>query len=263
VATAEGQIADPDPTELDRYWLANPSALEVARRAGPPAVRTNRRMVTLDDYRTSLQQHPLVRRAGAWATWTGSWLTIRTRVLAWQAFDLDQTGIDFSPVWPDVVRIHTERGLSLVALAADPTIRTVLSPYVDSYRMAGQEVTLENAIRVPLEIALTVGISGDYFHSEINLAVAQALGTGPGGLFAPGALGFGEAVHWSDIFKAVGGLPGVGYVLITSFKRLGAQFPEEPERIALAVNEIASCDNDPLHPEHGYYLLTLEGGRAG
>jgi hypothetical protein len=266
-ALATGQISNQYPAgpeaALEAYWAANPSALEAARRAGPPAVRTQRRMVTLDDYATRLEQHPLVRRAGAWAQWCGSWVTIRTRVLAWQAYDLDRAGLDFDAIADDVERFHTALGLPLPPLDARPPMRDILEPYLDTYRMAGQEVTLETATRVPLQIALEIGVDANYFHSEVRLSVAQALGTGPGGLFEPGALRFGQAVHWSDIFNAVGSLPGVEYVLITSFKRLGAQYSEEPERIALASNEIASCDNDPLHPEHGYYLLALDGGRAG
>jgi hypothetical protein len=271
-AAAAGQIKrdDPRPLEeaLDAYWLANPSALEAARRAGPPAVRTQRRMVTLGDYATQLEQHPLVRRAGAWSAWGGSWTVVRTRVLAWQAYDLDQTGIDYSPIESDLTSFHAAHGLPglglpLPPLDASPTIREVLNPYLDAYRMAGQEVTLETATRVPLQIALTVGMSDNYFRSEVRLAVAQALGTDPGGLFAPGALNFGQAVHWSDVLSAVGGLAGVGYVLITSFKRLGLQYAEQTGQIALADNEIACCDNDPQHPENGYYVLTLDGGRAG
>lgn len=266
-AQTAGQIEDSDslaPQDvLERYWLANPSALEAARRAGPPAVRTQRRMVSLSDYAAQLEHHPLVRRAGAWSQWAGSWTTVRTRILAWEAYDLDQTGIDYAAVEAAVKDFHQALGLPLPPLSASPTIREVLNPYLDAYRMAGQEVTLETATRVPLQIGLTVGMSDNYFHSEIRLSVAQALGTGPAGLFAPGTLSFGQAVHYSDVFSAVGGLAGVDYVLITTFKRLGLQYAEQPEEIALAENEIACCDNNPQHPENGYYLLTLQGGRAG
>ena len=65
------------------------------------------------------------------------------------------------------------------------------------------------------------------------------------------------------MLSAVGGLAGVDYVLITTFKRLGSSVRGATEQIALVENEIACCDNNPQHPENGYYLLTLTGGRAG
>ena len=163
---------------LERYWLANPSALGAARRAGPPAVRTQRRMVSLSDYAAQLEHHPLVRRAGAWSPGVARGPRPHPHPrLAGLRPRPDRNRLRRIEV--DVKDFHQALGLPLPPLsaAAPPPIREVLNPYLDAYRMAGQEVTLETATRVPLQIALTVGMSDNYFHSEMRLAVAQALGT--------------------------------------------------------------------------------------
>ena len=75
---------------LEQYWLSHPEAMEAARRAGPRSIRTERRMVTVDDYANRLEDHPLVHRAHAWLEWTGSWTAVRVAVIGWNDRSLDE-----------------------------------------------------------------------------------------------------------------------------------------------------------------------------
>src|SRR5262249_23876688 len=47
--------------KLERDWTNEPSLMERARRVGPRSVHDQRRMVTLGDYTSRLEEHPIVR----------------------------------------------------------------------------------------------------------------------------------------------------------------------------------------------------------
>ncbi len=273
-ALADGQItldatAERSPAEaLDLFWLRHPHAMEAARVAGPRAVHTPRRMVTIDDHARRLEDHPLVLRAHAEGTWTGSWTTLRLAVICWDNRRLDAAGLDYPyELRRAVADFHRRRGLSVPALEAGepPSIRAVLRPYLDAYRMAGQEVILEDARPVGIALALSIRLGPTYFRSEIRRAVGQALGRGPGGFFQPGRLRFGEDLHAGDVIQAVMALDGVKSVCLRRFKRLGRRFPDRSASgtIELTGLEVALCDNDPARPERGTWRLRLYGGLEG
>ena len=272
MAQAHGEIDDTetDPATLnallERYWFGNPRAMELARRAGPREIFTQRRMVTLDDYANRLEDHPLVLRAAAWQEWSGSWFTVRAAVVNWNNTSLDASGVSYPlKLQGEVEVFHEERGVCVPDWSATPGIRSILRPYLDAYRMAGQEVLLEDAVPVGISLSLSVRVKPDYFQSEIRDSVKQALGTGAGGFFEPGRLRFGEDLHVSDIIQTLMTLDGVAHVCINRFKRIGSQYPDQAEsgRIELKGIEVAVCDNDPVHPARGYYRLVLHGGRLG
>src|SRR5436305_708002 len=83
-------VSPPDPAAdraareaaLELYWRILPEKMEAARRAGPLGIRTQRRMVTVEDYADRLADHPLVGRAHAWTEWVGSWVAVRVAVSA-------------------------------------------------------------------------------------------------------------------------------------------------------------------------------------
>ena len=131
--------------------------------------------------------------------------------------------------------------------------------------MAGQEVILQDAVPVPISIAISIIIADNYFRSEVTYAVATALGTGPSGFFEPGRLRFGEDLYPSDLIAVLMALEGVENVCLNRFKRIGDQYPDHSGtgRIELSGLELAVCDNDPTRPERGYYDLTVHGGRTG
>ena len=254
-----------DIERLEQYWLDHPERMDRARLAGPRAIRSQRRMVTLEDFATRLAEHPLVERAHAWEAWGGSWQVIHIAVIPTLRRDLDATG-----AWPQALidateHFHTERELALPAMSAGPSLRTILLPYVEAYRMAGQAVELARAVEVGVVLALSIQVADNHYQSEVRDAVAQALGTARGGFFAPGRLRFGEDLWASDIVQTLTALSGVTNVCLNRFKRLGDRFPDQASsgRIALDGLEVAICDNLPNQPARGYFRLALHGGQKG
>ncbi len=261
--TLEGEAAR---QALLRHWLNQPSAMERARAEGPRRLFTQRRMVTLDDYAERLAEHPLVRRAHAQRTWSGAWDTLQVAVILAGGIALDETDAGYPlPLREAVDRFHGERGLCPVDWGAPPTPRALLRPYLDAYRMAGQEVLLQDARPVGIVMALSLRVAREYYQSEVRQEVRQALGTGPGGFFEPGRLRFGEDLYASDLIETIMRLEGVEHVCLNRFKRIGRQYPDRADsgHIPLDGLEIAVCDDDPRRPERGYYRLTLHGGRRG
>jgi hypothetical protein len=258
-----------DLTRFDNWWLDHPERMDQARLEGPRAIHDQHRMVTLADFETRLEEHPLVLRAHAWERWDGAWSTVHVAVIPWQPktghLGLDDPGAYSEAIWRETDRFHDERDLYLPRFEDLPSVRAVLYPYLEAYRMVGQEVVLEEAVEVGIQMALSVTVDADYFQSEVRHAVERVLGTGPGGFFAPGRLRFGEDLWASDVYQALMALDGVDNVCLNRFKRLGDRFPDQAAsgRIALDGLEVAICDNDPARPERGYYGLNLHGGRKG
>lgn len=255
--------------KLERLWTQNPVLMDSARREGPLSIKTQKRMVTLEDYGQQLQQHPLVLRAHAWNEWSGSWYTVYVAIICWGKDNaLNEY---FTPVTPDlksqVDDFHGKLGLLKPTWEAEeqPTIRTILQPFIETFRVSGQEVVLQDAIPAGIIISLSVQVANTYFQSEIKNAVEQALGTGPGGFFEPGNLQFGEDLYASDLYQLLMALDGVENVCINRFKRFGSQYPDQMAtgRIVLGDLELAVCDNDPAKPERGYVNIMLHGGRKG
>jgi hypothetical protein len=253
--------------KLEQLWRSNPSLMTAAKREGPLAIHTQRRMVTVADYGNRLIDHPLVLRAFAWEEWSGAWNRLRVAVVLWKDHSLDAEGIDFPlEIRDDVERVHRRNYLPLPLWEPEkPTLRTLLHPYLDTFRMVGQEVVLQDAEPVGIKMFLSIRVRDHFFRSEIRHAVQQVLGTGPGGFFEPGRLDFGEHVYASDIFQTLMALDGVDNVCLNRFKRFGDQYPDQANtgEIALEGLEVAVCDNDPGHPERGFFNLKLSGGRRG
>jgi hypothetical protein len=258
---------------LERYWTLYPHAMDTARAAGPRAIHTQKRMVTVNDYAERLEDHPLVMAAHGFGRWTGAWTTICVAVILYNNMLLDEP---LSPVAVGgsealalligaVNDFLRERNLEPPEWPANPTPRTVLRPYLDAYRMAGREVFLQDAEPVGISISLSVRVAANYFESEVRRAVANALGTGLGGFFVAGRLKFGQDLHASDLIETVMALDGVQSVCLNRFKRVGKRFPDQSDdgRIQLDGLEIAVCDNDPLRPERGSLRIVMHGGQRG
>ena len=258
-----------DVERLEQYWLDQPERMDQARQAGPRAIRTQHRMVTLDDFAVRLEEHPLINRAHAWQEWGGSWLVIRVAVIPAQRRDLDDQDTTYADdLWALTQQFHAERDIPLPPLPEDPpypSLRSILHPCLEAYRMAGQAVEMDRAVEVGVVMHLSVQVAVNYYQSEVRAAVEQALGTGPEGFFAPGRLRFGEDLWASDIVQALMALDGVSNVCINRFKRLGDRFPDQASsgRIPLEGLEVAICDNLPEAPVRGYYRLALQGGQKG
>jgi hypothetical protein len=275
VALAQGHIQQDKrdgPAELRRkleeMWAANPWRMEEARLAGPRELHTQHRMVTLEDHGRLLEEHPLVQHAQASLGWGGAWAVVRVAIICRDGRPLDdmRTMDDVSTALRDkVTAFHIARGLRELVWDQPLSFRSVLSSYLERYRMVGQEVLMRDAVPVGIFLGLTIRVAPDYFQSEVRSAVEQALGRGPGGFFEPGRLRFGEDVNASDLIQALTALEGVETVQLDRFmrERAGTQDQTRLGRIVLQGTELATCDNDPARPERGSFELRMQGGRRG
>jgi hypothetical protein len=255
-----------DSERFDAFWLDHPEAMEQARLAGPRSLRTQRRAVTLDDHEHALEAHPLVVRAKAQAHWGGAWPVVRIALIPGLRRGLDESGSAYpEPLASAITGFHREHDLPLPPLSGGPSMRALLAPYVEAYRIVGQEVVLVEAKSVGVLIALSARVRSGFFRSELAHAVERALGTGPEGFFAPGRLRFGEDLYAGDLYQRLMALDGVENVCLNRFKRVGDRFPDRSAdgRIVLSDLEVAVCDNDPAAPQRGYLHLAFEGGRRG
>lgn len=261
---------------LEDHWRVNPHAMEQARRAGPREIHTQKRMVTVDDYAIRLREHPLVVHAHAWRQWSGSWFTVRLAVIVRENMTLDPDPDGAPPEGYDedlqreIVSFHESIGLeplNLLPLPPDspPSPRMILRPYIDAFRMAGQEVVMQDPVHVGIYLSISARVAVNFFQSEMRHAIDQVLGPGPAGFFEPGRRGFGEDLYASDVIEALMGLDGIEHVCLNRFKRIGSQYPDRVDAgfIPLDGLEVAVCDNDADKPAMGFYRLKLHGGRKG
>lgn len=258
---------------LHRHWSRYPTAMDAARLAGPRSIHTQKRMVTESDHARRMEDHPLVLRAHASSSWSGSWTTIHVAVILTNHIRLDEPltaaaagGVDALKKLQEAIDLfNRERDLETPHWPGDPTPRTVLRPFLDAYRMVAQEVFLQDAKRVGIEISLSVRVAQNYYQSEVHRAVADVLGTGLGGFFEPGRLKFGEDLHASDLMETVMALEGVLAVCLNRFKRVDKRYADQSEsgHIPLEGIEIAVCENDPSQPELGSLRIVTHGGQRG
>lgn len=274
VAKSKGEFKAPaqgsELAAFDKYWLANPHAMADAKRAGPREIHQQKRMVTVEDYALRSREHPLVALAHAWKDWSGTWFTVQLAVVCHNEFKLDEprNPEDYDETLKtEIERFHIVSGLPVPPFSQlpPPTVRSILRPYIEAYRMAGQEVIIHDPKYVGITMALSVQISEQFFQSEIRMAISQALGQGPDGFFAPGKHGFGEDLYLSDVVEVLMNIDGIEQVCLNRFKRVGSQFRDRVRIGFIALNglEVARCDNQPGNAAMGYYRLKIHGGRKG
>lgn len=271
-ARARDQIAgtskgDAAAKALEDYWRGQTQAMERAKRAGPREIHTQKRMVTTDDHALRLREHPLVSHAHAWKEWSGSWFSIRLAVIAWGNRELDDRTAFPDDLKQEIVNFHEGVGLSAPRLddTPPPSVRMIVRPYIDAFRMAGQEVVLQDPEYVGVYLSISVRVDTHFFQSEMRHEIARVLGRGPAGFFEPGRHGFGEDLYASDVIEVLMAIDGIEHVCLNRFKRVGGQYPDRAKAgfIPLDGLEVALCNNDPGDPSAGYYRLVLNGGRKG
>jgi Baseplate J-like protein len=202
---------------------------QIQRRA-PQAFMTQERAVNMADYVTVTEAaSPLIEDAAATLRWTGSWYT---------AF----------------IAAEPESGTGL-----SPALARTLRTYVDRYRLAGQDVKLEGADYVPLQIDLTICVDPAYFQSDVEQMVRKVLGA----LFAPGRFQLGQTVYLSPIYAAARSVAGVLTVAATIFQPQGGATVSYVQmgEIPMGPFQVARLDNDPSFPNHGRLTLTMAGGK--
>jgi predicted phage baseplate assembly protein len=216
---------------------ADPESIDSVRQHAPVAFRTQERAVTPADYAARAAQYPGVRRAAATLRWTGSWHTVLVTV---------------------------ERDQQL-ALSAD--LISGLETYLDTYRMAGMDVEVAEATRVPLHLAMTVCVQPDYVSADVESALLDVFSTrtrqdGTPGLLSPDRLDLAAPFYLSPLIAAAQDTDGVTSVQVTAFER-----QDQPSTDGLTAGvlipqrlEFFVLDNDPNYPERGRFDLTVEGG---
>lgn len=215
-----------------------PETIEQVRQSAPNAFRTQERAVTTADYEEMACRYPGVQRAAATLRWTGSWHTVFLTV--------DRLG----------------------GAGVDPAFEREMRNHIESYRMAGHDIEIDNPILVPLEIEIAVCVQPDYFASDVKEALLEVfcnhiLPDGQMGVFHPDNFTFGESVYTSRIYAASEAVEGVASVNITTFQRQGipSDKPLKKGELTLERLEIACLDNDPNFPDRGVFRLKMEGGK--
>lgn len=270
-----GAAPETDAERVERLWRLDPARMEAARLAGPTAIFSQRRMVTLADHGAMLERHPLVMRARARLVWRGAWRTVLIAALLAGDRALDAPlhggpptaepdGLP-SGLWQAVAAFHRENGLPLTPVTDRLTARGLLRPVIEGWRMLGSEVFLETARAIPITFTLAVRGKPGFFRSELRQALAAVFSSDVGGFFEPGRLGFGEDLYASDIIEAAMGVEGVAVACLNRFKRLGDGYPDRTEAGFIPVPDdgFALCLNRRAEPARGFFTLGVDAGELG
>jgi hypothetical protein len=217
----------------------DPETDDQIRRRAPQAFMTQERAVSTGDYATVTEAASTqVEDAAAVLRWTGSWYT---------AF----------------ITAEPQGGANLTT-----SLQRSLTDYVDRFRLAGQDIKVEGPDYVPLEIELTVCVDPDYFPSNVEQSLLQALVTGgqangEPALFAPGNFVLGQPVYLSPIYAAARAVAGVQTVTATVFQPQGVATKTYLHQGAIPMGpfQVARMDNDPSLPNHGQLTLAMVGGK--
>lgn len=222
---------------LPAFGGVDPESNEHVRQNAPVAFLTQERCVTPQDYANRALGVPGVAQAAGTFRWTGSWLTM-------------------------FVTIARDQSLPL-----DPAFKSQVEAYLDLYRMAGVDLEVEDALRVPLHVALHVCVQPEYVATDVAGVLLQIFGSGvlPDGtlgMFNPSRFAMGQPYYLSPLVAAAQGVAGVQSVRVDAFEReaqpgssgiaAGVLVPDRLELFELA--------NDPNYPERGLFELTVDGG---
>ncbi len=248
-APAAGGRARPSPPDgisLIRNPLPASSGTDAetiaaAKLAIPGAFTVGQqRALTTQDYATLATAVAGVRRAAAELRFTGSLTVVDVAI---------QPELGEDPA----AELLAQARRSLAAVRKIGQLVRVLPPH---YR--------------PLAVALDVTLRPAAIRREVAHHLARLfsngwLTDGTPALFNPAKLAFGATVYSSPVIAAVHAVPGVASVTLTRFGFLdqpaGTGAAVAGSELRLAALEIARLDNDPTQPEHGYALVSLEGGR--
>lgn len=220
----------------------DPETLDDVKRYAPQAFRTQQRAVTTDDYAQIAERHPEVAKAAATRRWTGSWYTI--------FLSIDRRG--GGPI--------------------DRAFEAELLAFLEPFRLAGQDLEIEQPVFVPLEIVLAICVEPRYHRADVRRALLAALSSrdlpdGSRGFFHPDNVTFGQPIYLSRVVAAAMAVPGVRWVDPSAGRTVFRRLHDRPSntdlargQIDIARLEIARLDNDPSFPEHGTIDFALDGG---
>jgi hypothetical protein len=160
---------------------------------------------------------------------------------------------------------------------ADPELLAEIGAYLEPYRRIGQDVSVQPAQYVGLDLGLDVCVLREYLRGHVEAALLDVFSTrtlpdGSRGFFHPDNLTFGEGIHVSQIIAAARTVTGVEDVRVTRLERYEIGEPPPGQEggadelpphglLTLAPFEIPRLDDDPDYPENGRLTLLLRGGR--
>ncbi|MBK8048275.1 MAG: putative baseplate assembly protein [Anaerolineales bacterium] len=213
-------------------------SVATVRQRAPFAFRRQERAVTAEDYAARAGAFAGVQQAAATFRWTGSWYTAFVTA--------DRTG----------------------GAGVDERFEQDLRAYLESYRMAVQDLEVDSPRPAPLEMTLHVCVLPGYFRSQVKAALLEVfsnrlLPDGRRGLFHPDNFSFGQPVYLSQIYAAAMEVDGVASVQVTQFERQGRPDPTgiDTGRLTFDRLEIPRLDNDRNFPERGVFHLVMKGGK--
>ena len=192
------------------------------------------------DYAAAAETVPGVQRSVARRRWAGSWYA--------QEVTLD----------------------AVAERAEDPALDAAVSALLEVRRMAGVDAELAPPVRVPLLVVLVGCVLPGYVAGQVAGALlaelsARRLPDGRLGFFHPDRFTFGQPLYVSDLVATAMAVPGVSWVDVRRFARLGAPVRASREalaagRIEVQPREVLRCDSDPGNPEAGRVEVDLGGG---
>jgi hypothetical protein len=222
---------------LPAFGGRDAETVEHVRQNAPVAFRSQERAVTAQDYVDRAQKFPGVVRAAATLRWTGSWTT----------------------VFLTIERTAAKR--------IDTNFKANLEAYMERYRMAGYDLEVEDAKRVPLRIVMHVCAAPGFIAADIEQLLLGIFTSGlkpdgTPGLFNPKLFLMGEPFYLSPLYAAAQSVEGVASVTIKRFER--EQAPDDSGLrtgvLLPGALELFELANDPNFPERGQFELTVDGG---
>jgi hypothetical protein len=212
--------------------------LQSIQRLAPQKFRASQpRAVLIADYATAAQTLPWVKRAGAQARWTGSWLTTFTTP---------------EPVASEQITLDE---------------RTQLIDLLNRYRMAGTESYVPDPDYISIDLIVELCAQPNAFAAQVKQAVTAALSpTGPGAasaFFAVSRFVFGQPLQRSALEAAIQAIPGVAGVTCIEYRLRDQTLAFLPmgDIVSVGPSQIIRCDNDPSRPNNGALAVVVEGGR--
>jgi hypothetical protein len=245
---AADAVSQVDASALSKFFAVdNPlpatggtdaQTMQSVQRLAPQKFRYNLpRAVLIADYATAAQSLPWVKRAGAQARWTGSWLTMFTTP---------------EPVASEQVAIDQ---------------RTQLINLLNRYRMAGTESYVPDPVYISIDLIVELCAEPNAFAAQVKQAVTAALSpTGPGAasaFFAVSRFVFGQPVQRSALEARIQAIPGVAGVTCIEYRLRDQTLDFLPmgDLVTVGPSQIIRCDNDPSRPNNGALAVVVEGGR--
>jgi hypothetical protein len=214
----------------------DPEDMEHIRQYAPFAFQSQLRCVTESDFGDMAITDPAIQAARGTLRWTGSWYT---------AF------------------VSIEPAATETPALIGNTLRRM-----NMLRMMGTDVAVEGAIIVGLRIEFNICVAADHFQGDVyetlmTIFVSGNQCNGQAGLLNAKNFTFGQTIYASPLIAAAQAVEGVISATLTVLERMDNPSINSAAQGYLAMGrlEIARCDNDPNHLDHGLFLLHLYGGK--